>query len=84
MQTSTVNVGDIFYDPQLEQYVGIALDEHEVYGVTRRACSKRLREVNDVIIEHQTHNPMEPDWLELADDAEGEPERLQAEGPAIQ
>jgi len=56
VQTSTVNVGDIFYDPDLEQYVGIALDEHEVYGVTHRACSKRLREVNDVIIEHAKKN----------------------------
>jgi hypothetical protein len=84
VQTSTINVGDIFYDPDLEQYVGIALDEHEVYAETRPECYRKLRGVNDVIVEHQEHNPMEPNWLELAEDAEGEPKRLQAEGSAIQ
>jgi hypothetical protein len=49
----------IEYDTELDQYVGIALDGHEVYGLTRRDCYQKLRSVNDVIIEHREKNRCE-------------------------
>lgn len=49
----------IEYDADLGEYVGIALDGHEVYGLTWRDCNERLRGVNDVIIEHAEKNGCE-------------------------
>ena len=49
----------IEFDDELGQYVGIALDGHEVYGLTRKACFDQLRGVNDVIIEHARKNGCE-------------------------
>ena len=77
----------IEYDPDLDQYVGIALDGHEVYGDTRRECNRKLRGTNDVIVKHQERNPMEPDWEALAEEepvTEYQDSLESAEGPTIQ
>lgn len=44
------------FDPDLEQYVGITLDGHEVFGDSWSECWKKLRGANNVSLSHRQRN----------------------------
>jgi hypothetical protein len=57
----------IEYDERLDEYVGQALDGHEVFGQTRARCYDNLREANRVIADEWQHNQERPSIDEDAD-----------------
>jgi len=58
------------YDPTIGQYVALTVTGSEVYGNTWTDCLRRLQGANECAIDHADRNPMEPDWRQLAQDAE--------------
>jgi len=44
------------YDLALKEYVAVTLAGTEVFGATRQACEKRLREANRVYAAHRRKN----------------------------
>jgi len=46
------------FDPEIRQYVAVALNGLEVYGDTWSECADRLFGTNDVVVAHALRDPM--------------------------